>query len=297
MIKTKEIIDFLGNDVISVFGSIEHSQIEYLRAPEYTLDWINSSRDDKQTIAENTKAKVIIADGDVDYLAKMKSRNMVLIKVKNPKLAIAKIANEFFVVKIEPKIAQSAIVHPEAKIGKNVFIGSNASIGKCKIGDDVAIFPNSVINDNVEIGNHVIIQSGAIIGTDGLGCERQGDGTLVKFPHFGGISISNNVEIGANCQIARGVFTNTIIGEGTKINGLCFIAHNCIIGKNVLITGNSMLAGSVKVNDNVTIYSNVIVREHRIIGKGATIGMGAVVTKNIPAGETWIGNPAKRMEK
>ena len=55
-----------------------------------------------------------------------------------------------------------------------------------------------------------------------------------------------------------------------------------------------MLAGSVKVHDNVTIYSKVIVREHRTIGHGAIIGMGSVVTKDIPNGETWIGNPAKK---
>ena len=58
-----------------------------------------------------------------------------------------------------------------------------------------------------------------------------------------------------------------------------------------------MLAGSVRVGDNATIYSSVIIREQRVIGAGATIGMGSVVTKDVPAGETWVGNPAKKVER
>ncbi len=58
-----------------------------------------------------------------------------------------------------------------------------------------------------------------------------------------------------------------------------------------------MLAGSVSVEDNVTIYSKVIISEQRKIGEGSIIGMGAVVAKNVPPGETWIGNPAKSLFK
>lgn len=130
-----------------------------------------------------------------------------------------------------------------------------------------------------------------------MGCDRKKDGILVKFPHFGGVEICDDVEIGANCQITRGSLSNTIIGSGSKINGLCFIAHNCILSKNVWITGDTMLAGSVTIEDNVTIYSKVIIREQRTIGEGSVIGMGAVVTKDVPPGETWVGNPAKKMEK
>ena len=183
------------------------------------------------------------------------------------------------------------------KIAKSVYIASNCSIGDCTIEEGTCIYPNVTIYDGVSIGKNVIIQAGAVIGTDGLGCERKENGELIKFAHLGKVIIEDNVEIGANCQIARGALSDTIIGKGTKINGLSFIAHNCVIGNNVLITGSSMLAGSVNVEDNVTIYSKVIVREQRKIGKGSIIGMGSVVTKNVPAGEIWIGNPAKKMKK
>ena len=136
-----------------------------------------------------------------------------------------------------------------------------------------------------------------MIGTDGLGCMRDSDGTLVKFPHLGGVKIGDNVEIGANCQIAKGVLSDTIIGNGCKINGLCFIAHNCMLEENVWITGDTMLCGTVHVGKNATIFSNVIIRDQRHVGEGAIIGMGSVVTKHVPDGETWLGNPARKLEK
>jgi len=81
------------------------------------------------------------------------------------------------------------------------------------------------------------------------------------------------------------------------MNGLCFIAHNCHLEENVWITGNTMLCGSVHIGKNTTVFSSVIIRDQRNIGERVTIGMGSVVTKSIPDGETWVGNPARKMEK
>ena len=300
-IPIKEIIDFLGSDIIRVYGEIENILIKYFKPSEsvdlFTLDWIGSSKQNKQKIAEKSKATVIICDSSVSYTELIKRQNKVLIQVNNPKRAVALIADQFFIKKPSPGINSTSFIDPDAKIASSAYIGANCSIGKCKIGNQTRIFSNVTIYDQVTIGNNVVIQAGAVVGTDGLGCERKEDGTLVKFSHLGGVLIGNNVEIGANCQIAKGALSDTIIGDGTKINGLCFIAHNCIIGKNVWITGSAMLAGSVIVEDNATIYSGAIIREQRTIGKGAIIGMGSVVTKNVPEKEIWIGNPAKKIKK
>jgi len=301
MINVKDILAFLGNDVISIFGNNSYSEIRYLRAigsaDEFTLEWIHALSRDKQTIAENTFAKVVIADCDVHYSAKMISQKKTLIQVKNPKLTIAKLGNHFFMQRPGPGVHASVNIHPEAVIGTNAFIGPNTIIGKSKIGNDVTIHGNVSIYDNVEIGNKVIIHSGVVLGTDGFGYERDGDGTLIKFPQLGKVVISDSVEIGANTCIAKGALQDTIIGEGTKINNLCHIAHNVRIGKNVLITGQINISGSCLVDDEVWISPNATIRDHIHIGKGAHVGIGAVVTKNIPAGETWIGNPAKKYEK
>lgn len=296
-----DIINFLGDEVLTVYGSPEGIEIRHLKDPqnvdEYTLDWINPRRPDQQNIAEASRAKAILAGPIVAYSERLIKQGKVLLTVENPKLCIAKAGQAFLVEKIKPGIHPSAFIDPEAKIGSDVFIGANASIGKCEIGNNVSIHSNVSLYDNVKIKNGVIIHSGAVIGTDGLGCEREKDGRLIKFPHFGGVVIEDDVEVGANCQIAKGALSDTIIGAGSKINVGCYIAHNVILGKNVWISAQAKIAGSVKVGDNATIFIGAIIREQKNIGDKALIGMGAVVTKDVPAGETWVGNPAKKLEK
>ncbi|HBN26920.1 MAG TPA: UDP-3-O-(3-hydroxymyristoyl)glucosamine N-acyltransferase, partial [Desulfobacteraceae bacterium] len=220
-----------------------------------------------------------------------------LILVENPKLCLLKIGNRFFVDKITPGIHGSAVIHPLAETGKNLYAGANASIGKCILGDNVTIHPNLIIHDHVIIGNHVTIKSGAVLGFDGFGYERDKCNNLVKFPQLGRLIIHDHVDIGANVCIDKGSLSDTIIGFNSKINNLCHIAHNVVVGKNVVITGHVNISGSTTIEDDVWIAPHVTFRGHQKIGKGATLGMGAVVIKDVPPGETWIGNPAKKMEK
>lgn len=300
-IEITKIINFFKDYIITIDGKISNMIISNIRdaknVDEHSLDWINPLKLNKQEIAENTKAKIIICDKDIDYSEKIKVNGKVLIHTENPKLLLAKVAKHFFVNKLSPSVHPSAVIHSKAIIGRDIFIGPNTIIGKCIIGDNCELMGSNYIHDNVKIGKNVVIHAGSIIGTDGLGCEREKDGRLVKFPHFGRVIIEDYVEIGANCQIAKGSLSNTIIGQGSKINVGCFIAHNVVLGHNVWISPKTNIAGSVKVEDNVTIFSGVIIREQKTIGRGSTIGMGSVVTKNIPANETWIGNPAKKMKK
>ena len=202
----------------------------------------------------------------------------------------------FFVDKTEPGIHHTAVIHPEAVIGKDVFIGANVTIGRCIIGDNCRIYPNVVVYDRTIIGNNVSIHAGAVICSDGLGCQRLPDGRLFEFPQMGGVVIEDDVYIGANTQITSGSLSDTIIGKGSKINALSFIGSNCKLGENIWITGSTMLAGSVIIGKNTNIFSRVIIRDQCQIGEAVTIGMGSVVTKNIPNNEIWIGNPAKKIK-
>lgn len=299
-ILVSDIIKFLNTHVISVLGDFKGVCVHHLKPleliDEYTLDWVNPTRIDKQEMTEDSKARAILVDKNVVFTDSIKKSGKILLQVESPRLCFSMIAQKFFAPKPEMEINQDANINPEANISANVHIGAGVAIGKSSIGEGTVIHPNVTVYDNVVIGKNCLIQAGAVIGTDGLGCQRLEDGTLVKFPHLGGVVLGDNVEIGANSQIARGALSNTIIKNGVKLNGLCFIAHNCILEENVWITGNTMLAGSVHVKQNTTIYSSVTIREQRVIGKGVTIGMGSIVTKDIPDNEIWYGNPAKKVE-
>lgn len=296
-----DIVAYLDKDILSVYGPTDSVCIYNIpdapNVKEESLDWINSSKTNKQEIADVSKAKVLVVDSSVVYTPELEQQGKTLLVVKAPRTAVAKIAEHFFLDKPTSGIHPSAIIDDEAVVDPTAHIGAGCVIGKATIGANTILMPNVVVYDDVTVGDNCLIQAGAIIGTDGLGCTRDEEGRLTKFPHLGGIRIGNNVEVGANCQIAKGTFSDTIIEDGCKMNGLCFIAHNSHLEENVWITGDTMLCGSVHVEKNATIFSNVIVREQMRLGEGSIIGMGSVVTKPVPAHETWLGAPAHKLEK
>lgn len=300
-VKVKDIVSYLGDEVLNVIGDYKIKKIDNIadieRVTESTLDWVNPSRNDRQRLAENSKAKVLLVDPTIVMTEGMIENGKVLICVENPKLTLMKVSRQFFVVKPTPGIDPTAVIHPNARIGKNNYIGPHCYIGNCEIGDNNIIHANVSIYDRTIIGSKNEIHSGAVICVDGLGCERKADGTLIEFPQLGGVVIGDNCYIGANTHIASGSLADTVIGNGCKINGMCFIGSNDHLHENVWITGSTMLAGTVEVGKNTTIFSRVVAREWIKIGEGVTIGMGSVVTKNVPDGETWFGSPAKKHEK
>lgn len=300
-VEISQLIDFLGSELVRIEGCYSGAYIDNIPDPNHvlgtSLDWVNSTKSNKQEIVENSPAKVMVVDPSVAYSDKLSSEWKVLLVVKDPRVTMAKIATHYFIEKKKPGVHPSAIVDKDAIIDSSAYIGPGCIVGKAKIGANTILMANVTIYDDVTIGDRCLIQAGVVIGTDGLGCSRDENGVLTKFPHLGGVQMGNDIEVGANSQIAKGSFSDTIIEDGCKMNGLCFIAHNCHLERNVWITGDTMLCGSVHVGKNTTIFSNVVVRDQGSIGSNVIIGMGSVVTKNIPDGETWLGNPAHKKEK
>ena len=299
-IKIAELIAFLGDELIRVEGTISDAFIDNLadveHINEHTLDWVIPTKQDKISIIERSRAKVVLVDPEVHYTESLRQKEKILLCVNNPKRALAKVGNRFFVNKPTPCIHPTAIIHPEAKLGDNVYVGAYTVIGHAIIGDECIIDSCVKINDNVICGKHCVIKSGAVLGGEGFGFERDADGNLFRFPQIGRLIIGDDVEIGANTCIDRGALSDTIIGDHTKINNLCHIAHNNKIGKNVVITGCVNVSGSNVIEDNVWIAPNATIRGFVHLSEGCTVGMGAVVTKDIPSGETWVGNPAKKLK-
>jgi len=218
-----------------------------------------------------------------------KSKNSY-IKIKNPRLAFAKVVKAFFTEKRIWGIAKSA------KIGKDVVIAGNISIGEnCVIEDNVSIGPDTVINHNVVIAENTIIgkncyiKSGSVIGEDGFGFDFEEDKTPVRIPHKGRVVIHDNVEIGAHTTIARGTIQDTVINDNVKIDDHAFIAHNCIIGKNTLITACAEVSGSVVIGENCWLAPNCSIINKVKIGNNVKIGIGAIITKDIQDNSTIMG--------
>lgn len=223
-----------------------------------------------------------------------------IIQVENPRLAIILIATLFkpYFSQNKPSISNRAVIHPEAKIGRNVVIMDNAVLGKCTIGDYTVIYPNVVIYDGVQIGSFCEINANTTLGAEGMGSERYADGKIIRFPHFSNLIIKDNVFIGPNVTISRGVLTPTVIESGCTINALVHIAHNAYIGQNAVISMGAIICGSVEIGKNCSLAPNSTIRDGVTIADNTTVGMGAVVTKSfLKPGVTLVGAPARSFKK
>ena len=236
--------------------------------------------------------------------------SVAAIVVKKPKDAFAVIGRKMFPTSLrlgdggkggaEPAahieegavICQGAVIGAGAGIGRGTVIGANAVIGPfCQIGRDCDIGPCATVS-NALIGNGVTLNAGARIGQDGFGFVPGANG-LEKMPHIGRVIIQDNVEIGANTTIDRGMLDDTIIGEGTKIDNLVQIAHNVRIGRNCVIAALSGISGSVTLGDWVMLGGSVGLADHVCIGDKVQIAARSGVMNDIPAGEKWAGAPAQ----
>ncbi len=293
-ITIQELLECLGNQVLEVSGNVENVYIDNLSDVDHvnttTLDWVNPAKQNKDALVEASNARVLLVDETV-----MEVPGKVLIRVKNPKVALALVGNAFFVKRTEPGIHPTAIIDDSAFIGENVYIGPYCVIGRAHVGDNCVISSHVSIKDNVFLGCNCYIKEGTVIGGDGFGFVKDDEGHLFRFPQLGGVRIGNFVEIGANTCIDRGALSDTIISDYVKISNLCQIAHNVQIGENTVITACVEISGSCVVGDNVWIGPNCSVRDQRKIGRDTLIGMGAVVSKNIPDNEVWVGCPIRKL--
>ena len=154
------------------------------------------------------------------------------------------------------------------------------------------IHPSAILHKDVKIGKNVVVKPHAVIGFDGFGFRYE-KGMLVNFPHYGTVVLKDDVYIGSSTCVDRGTLGDTIIGEGTKIDNLCHIAHNVVTGKNCRIIANAVLCGSVVLGNNVWVSPGAVIRDGVTVGDNVVVGLGSVVTKNIPSNVVVIGVPAR----
>jgi UDP-3-O-[3-hydroxymyristoyl] glucosamine N-acyltransferase len=195
------------------------------------------------------------------------------------------------------KIDPTCYVGPGVIIEKNVTLGAHTRIGAfTHIGENVHIGHNTTIGPHVSIehssiGNHVHIQTGARIGHIGFGFVIDDQGFL-EIPHQGKVILGNYVHIGANSTISRGSFTNTTVGDHTRIDALVQIAHNVQIGQHVVIASQCGIAGSCQLGDGCFLGGQVGLANGVLLAPGTKIAAKSGVMHSTHTAETLAGIPA-----
>ena len=180
-----------------------------------------------------------------------------------------------------------------ASIGDRTVVFPNVTIGPgARIGSDCVIHSNVSIRERVTIGDRVILQNGVVVGGDGYGFVRRGDGTHEKIPQIAAVVIEDDVELGANTTVDRPAVGETRIKAGTKIDNLVQIAHGVTVGRNVLMAAQVGIAGSTEIGDDVMFGGQVGVGGHLTIGRGVVAVGQSGVTNSLEPGVMVAGYPA-----
>ena len=265
------------------YKSPTNVKIDSVAAPEHAL---NTS-----LIFLTSKKKILTASVvlTTENIATAMNIDAVIIS-QSPRLDFAKLIDQLKFKKKSPSgkiasssiISQSASVAPSSTIGEYTSIGPNAVISEgVKIGKNTTIDPGAIILEGVEIGDNCTIQSGAVIGSCGFGYERTPEGHWYKIKHLATVKLGNNVHVGANTTIDRGMLVNTVIGDGVKIDNQCQVAHNVSIGDNTIMAGCSGIAGSTQVGKNCMIGGGVIIKDHIILTDGVIITGGSMLANDV----------------
>lgn len=255
--------------------------------PEYMAEWES---------VLTVKECIVIWPAMEPVPEELSSRHAVILH-HEPRLGFAEFFRENNITYNRPlmpfKVVNGAYICDGAKIGNNTIIFPGAYIdSEVVIGDNCYIGSGVKLLGSVKIGSDCIIRENTVIGSDGLTTRRDNTGKVVTIPQFGGVTIENNVQIGANTVIGKGAIDDTVIHSGCRIDNSCFISHNVQLGEDTLVVGETIMFGSSSTGKQAFISGNSTIRDGVSIGENALVGMGSVVVKPVPNGGVVKGNPA-----
>lgn len=269
-------LKFIGDSALLVTGINEIHQVEsgdicFVDHPKYYDKCLHSA------------ATVIIINKEVEC-----PQGKGLLISEDPFADFNKLGKKYAPFLIATKmIADSAQIGAGTVLQPNVFIGNNVKIGKnCLIHANVSIY------DNVVIGDNVVIQANTTIGSDAFYFKNRGT-SREKLWSTGSVLIEDNVEIGANCAIDKGVSGVTKIGRETKIDNQVQIGHDVVVGEMCLFAAQVGIAGCVTIGKNVTLWGQVGVVSGINIGDNVVVLGQSGVGGNLEADKTYLGSPAE----
>jgi UDP-3-O-[3-hydroxymyristoyl] glucosamine N-acyltransferase len=256
--------------------------------------------------AKTTQAMAVIVAEDFPALAKPTLRSA------NPYLAFARALELFYhPPRYAPGIHSTAVIHDSARIGAHAHIGAYVVIDEdVELGDDSVLLPHvviyrgarignnffahahAVVREHCRLGHNVVLQNGAVVGSDGFGFAKDDQGAWHKIVQSGPAVIEDDVEIQANACVDRASVGETRVKRGAKIDNLVQVGHGSSVGENSLLCAQVGLAGSTEVGKNVILAGQVGVAGHCRIGDGVVATAQSGIPNDVEDGKMVSGYPA-----
>lgn len=273
-VSSKRIISIVRSlDSTALVSNTEEFSVAGVCTPkEATTDHLTWVRD---LSVESSEAGVLLAPKASGGL-QLKAR--VIIQVEQPRLIFAQLLSEIF--REEPQSSPVKLLPTES--GLAVWDGR-----------DVRVEGEAWCYANVTIGDNCCLGLGSVVGAQGFSFIKDLDGDWIRFPHVGGVTLGDDVELGVGVKIDSGGLSPTTVGCGTKISNAVQIGHNVQIGERCLIAGGSVIGGGTIIGNDSWIGPNVVISNKLTIGSRAKIEIGSVVVNSVADGQRVSGNFAE----
>ncbi|AZI69631.1 UDP-3-O-(3-hydroxymyristoyl)glucosamine N-acyltransferase [Cloacibacterium normanense] len=270
---------YVGDENFQIFGTneihrVKKGEIVFVNHPKYY---------DK---ALHSEATIILIDKEVAC-----PEGKALLVSDDPFRDFNKINDHFTGIQTFETTGNNVSIGENCKIHPSVIIGNDV-----KIGDNCMIFPNVVIGDRTVIGNNCIIQAGTVLGGDAFYYNKNAEGYR-KMLSVGNVILEDEVEIGVNCCIDRGVTDSTIIKKGSKLDNLIQIGHDTVLGERTLVASGAMIAGCCIIEDDVQVWGQVGMASGKRVGKGAVLLGKTGVNRDLEGGKTYFGSLAEEFRE
>ncbi len=190
-------------------------------------------------------------------------------------------------------IGPLCVIEAGVRIGEGTRLGAGCIVGANSVlGRDCLLHARVTLYHGVAVGDRAILHSGSVLGADGFGFApdpRRRNGGWAKIAQLGGVTVGDDVEVGANTTIDRGALDDTHIGNGVKLDNQIMVAHNVQIGDHTAIAACVGIAGSTVIGQRCTIGGAAMVSGHLVLGDDVHVSGGTAITSNVDAPGRYTG--------